>query len=88
VIACVCLLYTGGSTNLLYKGNYTVKPVYKGHSREPTNVLYMSRLKLYAPFINGEMRLPFVAVICCIEVAFKADLTVPCNLKIIHYTGK
>jgi hypothetical protein len=43
----------------------------------------MSRLKLYAPFINGEMRLPFVAVICCIEVAFK-NLTNVDNEK-IHY---
>jgi hypothetical protein len=60
----------------MYDFQITVKPVYKGHSRERTNVLFMSRLKLYAPFINGEMRLPFVAVICYIEVAFKADLTV------------
>jgi hypothetical protein len=33
---------------------YTVKPVYKGHSKEPENVVFIYRLKLYAPFINGE----------------------------------
>jgi hypothetical protein len=38
---------------------FTVKPVYKGHSREPENALYQQlpfiyRLKLYALFINGE----------------------------------
>jgi len=32
----------------------TVKPVYKGHSREPDNVPFIYRLKLYALFINGE----------------------------------
>jgi len=33
---------------------YTVKPVYKGHSREPENVPFIYRLKLNALFINGE----------------------------------
>jgi hypothetical protein len=28
------------------------KPVYKGHSREPENMLFIYRLKLYALFIN------------------------------------
>jgi len=38
----------------------TVKPVYKGHLREPENVALMSsfplnyRLKLYTLFINGK----------------------------------
>ena len=37
-----------------------VKPVNKGHSKEPKNVPFMSsyplftRLKLYAPFSNGK----------------------------------
>jgi len=31
-----------------------VKPVYKGHSREPENVPFMYRLNLYALFINGK----------------------------------
>jgi len=30
----------------------TVKPVYKGHSREPANVAFIYRLKLYALFIS------------------------------------
>jgi hypothetical protein len=33
---------------------YTVKPVYKGHSREPKNVPFIYRLKLYALYINEE----------------------------------
>ena len=39
---------------------YTVNPVYKGHTREPENVafiscsLYIYRLRLYALFINGK----------------------------------
>jgi hypothetical protein len=33
---------------------YTVKPVYKGHSREPKNVPFIYRLKLYALYIYGE----------------------------------
>ena len=35
---------------------YTVKPVYKGHSREPTNMPFMSSwpLQLYGLFINGK----------------------------------
>ena len=32
----------------------TVKPVYKGHSREPENVPFIYRLKLYGLFINGK----------------------------------
>jgi hypothetical protein len=40
---------------------YTVKPVYKGHSKEPENVVIIYRLKLYAPFINGENELNFLA---------------------------
>ena len=35
-------------------GNYTEKPVYKGHSREPENVPFMNRLKSHTLFINGE----------------------------------
>ena len=35
----------------------TVKPVYKGHSREPENVVFMNSgslyTKLYVLFING-----------------------------------
>ena len=31
---------------------YTVKLVYTGHSREPENVTFIYRLKLYALFIN------------------------------------
>jgi hypothetical protein len=49
------------------RGNLnTVKPVYKGHSRESENVALMSscpfqyRLKSYVLFINGKMRLPFI----------------------------
>ena len=47
---CVILL-----VNLVHCFN-TVKPVYKGHSREPENeqLLFIYRLKLYALFINGE----------------------------------
>jgi hypothetical protein len=32
----------------------TVKPVYKGHYREPENVAFIYRLKLYALLINGK----------------------------------
>ena len=32
----------------------TVKLAYKGQLREPSNVLFISRLKLYALSINGE----------------------------------
>jgi hypothetical protein len=46
---------------------FTVKPVYKGHSREPENVPFMSscplyRLKwLYMHYsLIGKMRLPFI----------------------------
>ena len=45
---------------------YIVKPVYKGHLRLHENVSFMSscplkyRLKLYALFINGKMRLSFM----------------------------
>ena len=31
---------------------FTVKPVYKGHSREAENVLFIYRFKLYLLFIN------------------------------------
>ena len=40
---------------------YTVKPVYKGHSREPENVPiyeqlpFIYRFMLYALFINGKI---------------------------------
>ena len=33
---------------------YTIKPVYKGHLKEPENVPFIYRLKLYALFMNGE----------------------------------
>ena len=33
---------------------YTVKPVYKGHSRKPENVAFMSSCPLYTLFINKE----------------------------------
>ena len=33
---------------------YTVKPIYKGHSREPENVPFIYRLKLYALLMNGQ----------------------------------
>ena len=36
----------------------TVKPVYKGHSREPENVSFIYRLKLYS--LIGKMMLPFI----------------------------
>jgi hypothetical protein len=32
----------------------TVKPVFKGHSREPEQLPFIYRLRLYALFINGE----------------------------------
>ena len=38
------------------QGIITVKSVYKGHSREPENVPFIYRLKLYALFINGKNR--------------------------------
>jgi len=44
----------------LPREQYTIKPVYKGHSMEPENVTFMSscpfkyRLKSYVLFINGE----------------------------------
>ena len=31
----------------------TVKLVYKGHPREPENVPFIHRLKLYTLFVNG-----------------------------------
>jgi hypothetical protein len=34
-------------TNILLDNLDTVKPVYKGHSREPENVVFMSRCPLY-----------------------------------------
>jgi hypothetical protein len=37
------------------KNIITVKPVYKGHSREPENVPF-----IYALFINGKIWLPFI----------------------------
>jgi hypothetical protein len=42
---------------LLIVKRHTVNPVYKGHSREPENVAFMSScpLKLYALFINGKI---------------------------------
>jgi hypothetical protein len=33
---------------------YTANPVCKGHSREPENVAFIYRLKLYALYINGK----------------------------------
>jgi hypothetical protein len=33
---------------------YTVKPVYKGPSREPENVTFIYRFKLYALLTNGK----------------------------------
>ena len=39
---------------------YIVIPVYKGHSRKPENVAFMSMLKLYALLFNGKMGLPFI----------------------------
>ena len=36
------------------KHHKPTKPVYKGHSREPENVPFLYRLKLYALFINGK----------------------------------
>jgi hypothetical protein len=38
--------------SIFNKEKCTVKPVYKGHSREPENVVFIYRLKLYALFIN------------------------------------
>jgi hypothetical protein len=32
----------------------TVKPVHKGYSRKPENLVFIYRLKLYALFINGK----------------------------------
>jgi hypothetical protein len=45
---------------------YTVKPVYKGHSREPAIVPFMSSFPLYTGnnymhySLMGKMRLPFI----------------------------
>ena len=62
----------------------TVKPVYKDHSREPGNGRFMRnyllssyRFKLYALFINGKIRLPFIeSDFFFIEVPLKAGLAV------------
>ena len=45
---------------------HIVKPVYKGHSREPENVAFMSSSTLYTGkyyvhySLMGKMRLPFI----------------------------
>ena len=39
---------------ILYTHIYTVKPVYKGHSREPENVAFMNSLKFHVQLINGK----------------------------------
>jgi hypothetical protein len=39
----------------------TVKSVYQGHSREPENVPFIYRLKLYALLLNGENKTAFMA---------------------------
>ena len=44
----------------------TVRPVYKGHSREPGNVVFISSCPLYTGLNNihyslmGKMKLPFI----------------------------
>ena len=44
----------------------SVKPVYKGHSREPENVAFMSSYSLYTGknymhySLMGKLRLPFI----------------------------
>jgi hypothetical protein len=50
-----------------------VKPVYKGHSREPENVVFMSSCPLYTG-LNYNWLL--WTMICYIEVTFKACLIV------------
>jgi hypothetical protein len=44
VVSCLCF-------PLIFE-LYTVKPVYKSHSREPETVPFMYSLKVYALFIN------------------------------------
>jgi hypothetical protein len=39
--------YYGKSVYFKYEKLYAVKPVYKGHSREPDNVVFMSICTLY-----------------------------------------
>jgi hypothetical protein len=39
--------YYGKSVYFKYEKSYIVKPVYKGHSREPENVVFMSICPLY-----------------------------------------
>ena len=51
--------------NLKTKFAHTVKPVYKGHSREPKNVAFMSSCSLYTGWnymhysLMGKMKLPY-----------------------------
>ena len=39
--------YYGKSVYFKYEKSYTVKPVYKGHSWEPENVVFMSIYPIY-----------------------------------------
>ena len=57
-----------------------VKLVYKGHSGEPEQVLFIYRFKRYAQLINGENEAALYRVICFIEVPFKASLTIHTEL--------
>ena len=60
------ILFYFGCIHYIQGTSCTVKPVYKGHSREPENVAFMSSCPLYTGSnymhysIMGKMRLPFI----------------------------
>ena len=63
-------------TNTIFNNTCTVKPVYKGHSRESENMSFMSSCPLYTGqyympcSLMGKMRLPFIDS----DLLFRGDL--------------
>jgi hypothetical protein len=54
------------------KNIITVKPVYKGHSREPENVPFMSSCPLYMHYsLMGKYGCPLLKVICYRDMHWK-----------------
>ena len=59
-----------------FKITNTVKPVYKGHSKELENAPFIDRLKLYALIINGKNEFLFLLLKakCLVEKQQKIPL--------------